>query len=68
MFRLFFHRFRFRRSPESTNISLRRARDTVPMERIDQVRALVRDMEAKAQQIRHAATRPPENEQRVADA
>lgn len=64
MFPHFFHRNRRHQQVDAQHPP----RETVPMERIHQVRALVRDLELKAQQIRQTVTRPPETEQRVSDA
>ncbi len=38
------------------------------MDRIAQVRALVREMEARVEQIRHSTTTPPEAERKRSDS
>ncbi len=38
------------------------------MDRIEQVRALVREMEARVEKIRHSTTIPPETERKRSDS
>jgi hypothetical protein len=60
MFRLFFQYIKASRQHQRSSSPVA-SRETVPMERIDQVRALVREMEVATRKIRQSTMTPPEH-------